>query len=50
MKKFLAGAGTGLIFSGNNLIAVGKTYSETSLGFSVTAEEIRAGKGNALWG
>lgn len=50
MKKFLAGTGTALLFKGQNLIGVAKTLTESSLSFAVTAEEIRAGRGNALFG
>lgn len=49
MKKVLAGAGTALLFQGDNLIAVAKTLSESSFSFSVTAEEVRGGRGNSLW-
>ena len=49
-RHFLAGVGKVLIFKGNNLIGVGKTLSETTFSFSNTAEEIRGGQGNALWG
>lgn len=50
MKKFLAGTGTALLFKGQNLIGVAKTLTESSISFAVTAEEIRAGRGNALFG
>lgn len=49
-RHFLAGVGRALIFKGNNLIGLGKTLSETTFNFSNTAEEIRGGQGNALWG
>lgn len=49
MKKFLAGVGRALLFSGNNLIGVADTLTEDTFSFGVTAEEIRAGDGNALW-
>lgn len=49
-RHFLAGVGRALIFKGNNLIGVGKTLTETTFNFSNTAEEIRGGQGNALWG
>jgi len=45
MKKFLAGTGTALLFKGQNLIGVAQTLTESTFGFSVTAEEVRAGKG-----
>lgn len=46
MKKFLAGTGTALLFKGQNLISVAKTLTESSISFAVTAEEIRAGRGD----
>lgn len=49
MNGILAGAGTAFIFKGTNLIAVAKTLTESSFAFSVTAEEIRGGRGNSLW-
>jgi len=51
-NKFLAGVGKALIFdpSTNNLIAVGKTLTESTFNFSISNEEIRGGQGNALFG
>ena len=48
--KFLAGPARVLIFKGSNLIGVGKSATETTFNTSITAEEIRAGQGNALRG
>ena len=50
MKKFLAGVGKALLFSGNNLIGVAETLTESTFNFSITGDDIRAGAGNALWG
>lgn len=50
MKKFLAGVGKALLFSGNDLIGVAETLTESTFNFSITSEDIRAGAGNALWG
>lgn len=50
MNKYLAGVGTALIFRGDNLIGVAKTLTESTYDFSITAEDIRGGAGNALWG
>lgn len=47
---FLAGPGDVLIFKGNNLIGVGKTLSETTMNYTITAEEVRGGMTNALFG
>lgn len=49
-NHFLAGVGTALLFRGNDLIGVAKTLTESTFSFSITAEEIRGGKGNALFG
>lgn len=49
-NHFLAGVGTALLFKGNDLIGVAKTLTESTFSFSITAEEIRGGKGNALFG
>lgn len=49
-NHFLAGVGTALIFSGNDLIGVAKTLTESTFDFAITAEDIRGGKGNALLG
>lgn len=49
-RKFLSGVGTALLFRGNDLIGVAKTLTESTFAFSITAEEIRGGRGNALFG
>lgn len=49
-NHFLAGVGTALLFKGNELIAVAKTLTESTFNFSITAEDIRGGKGNGLLG
>lgn len=49
-NHFLAGVGTALLFRGDDLIGVANTLTESTFSFSITAEEIRGGKGNALWG
>lgn len=51
MNTFLAGVGDALLFnSSNNLIGVAKTLTEDTFDYTITAEEIRGGKGNALFG
>lgn len=47
---FAAGSATALLFSGDNLIGVAKTLTDSSLEATISAEEIRAGGGNMLWG
>lgn len=49
-NHFLAGVGRALLFRGNNLIGVSKTLTESTFDFTITAEEIRGGAANALWG
>lgn len=49
-NQFLAGVGRALIFKDNNLIGVAKTLTESTFDFSISAEEIRGGSGNALFG
>ena len=49
-NHFLAGVGRALIFSGNNLIGVAKTLTESTFNFSISSEDIRGGAANALWG
>ena len=48
--QFLAGPGRALLFSGQTLIGVGKTFSETTFDASITGEEVRGGSGNLLFG
>ena len=50
MKKFLAGVARAILLRGNTLIGVASTLTDSTLDFSITAEEIRAGAGNALYG
>lgn len=50
MKKFLAGVSKVLMFKGDNLIGVGQTMTNSTLNYSITAEDVRGGRGNALWG
>lgn len=50
MKKFLAGVARAILLRGNSLIGVAQTLTDSTLDFSITAEEIRAGAGNALYG
>lgn len=49
-QHYLAGVGRALIFMGNDLIGVAKTLTNSTLNLSITATELRAGQGNALWG
>lgn len=51
-QNFLAGPGVGLMFdpSSNALIGVSKTFTENTFNFTITAEEIRGGPGNMLFG
>lgn len=49
-NRFLAGIGHALIFKGNELIGYAKTLTDSTFSFSINNEEIRGGKGNALWG
>lgn len=51
MNTFLAGVGDALLFNANNaLIGVAKTLTEDTFDYTITAEEVRGGKGNALFG
>ena len=51
-QNFLAGAGVGLMFdpASNALLGVSKTFTENTFGFTITAEEVRGGPGNMLFG
>lgn len=51
-QNFLAGPGIGLIFDENTnaLLGVSKTFTENTFGFTITAEEVRGGPGNMLFG
>lgn len=50
MNRFLAGVSKVLMFKGENLIGVGRTLTDSTLNYSISSEELRAGDGNALWG
>lgn len=47
---YTAGPARALFFYGQDLIGVGKTLNDTSISLSNTAEEIRGGPGNLLFG
>ena len=47
---FTAGPARALFFSGDQLIGIGKTLSDTTFNTSITAEEVRGGPGNLLYG
>lgn len=47
---FTAGPARALFFSGDQLIGIGKTLSDTTFNSSITAEEVRGGPGNLLYG
>ena len=49
-NQFLAGVGRALLFSGDTLIGVAKTLTESTFNFSISSEDVRGGQGNALWG
>lgn len=51
-QNFLAGPGIGLMFDENTnaLLGVSKTFTENTFGFAITAEEVRGGPGNMLFG
>lgn len=44
--RFIAGPGRVLLLSGDQIIGVAKTMTETTFDMSLTAEEIRGGSGN----
>lgn len=48
--QFLAGVGRALILQGDTIIGIGKTFTETSISFGLTATDIRGGAGNQLFG
>lgn len=50
MNRFLAGVGTAMLIRGNELIGVARTLTESTFSFAITAEDIRGGAANALWG
>lgn len=43
--QFLAGPGRVLLLSGQDIIGVAKTMTETTFDMSITGEEIRGGSG-----
>ena len=47
---FTAGPARALFFYGQNLIGIGKTLSDTTFSTENTAEEVRGGPGNMLYG
>lgn len=47
---FTAGPARALFFSGDQLIGIGKTLSDTTFNTSITGEEVRGGPGNLLYG
>lgn len=50
MNKFIAGVGNVTLFKGDDLLLTAKTLVDTSISFSVTLEDIRAGQGAKLYG
>ncbi len=48
--KYTAGPARALFFYGQTLIGVGKTLSDTTFNSEITAEEVRGGPGNLLYG
>lgn len=50
MNRYLAGVGTAMLIRGNELIGVAKTLTDSTFSFAITAEDVRGGAGNALWG
>ena len=51
-QNFLAGPGVGLMFDENTnaLLGISKTFTENTFSFTITAEEVRGGPGNMLFG
>lgn len=50
MNLFIAGVGTVNLFKGTELALSSKTLVDSSIGFTVTLEDIRAGEGAKLYG
>jgi len=50
MNVFAAGSARALLFKNTTLIGVAKTLTDTSTESSISAEEVRAGSGNLLFG
>ena len=49
-QVFLAGVANAEIFSGDTLFASARTLIDSSITIGITAEELRGGQANALWG
>ena len=49
-KYFIAGVGRALLFKGEELFADCRTLADSSITIGVTAEDVRGGEGNKLWG
>lgn len=49
-KYFIAGVGRCMLFKGNDLFADCRTLADSSITLGVTAEDIRGGEGNKIWG
>jgi len=47
---FIAGVGRALLFKGDTLFADCRTLTDSSISIGVTAEDVRGGEGNALFG
>lgn len=47
---FTAGPARALFFYGQDLIGIGNTLNDTTFDSSITAEEVRGGQGNLLYG
>lgn len=47
---FTAGPARALFFYGQSLIGIGKTLNNTTFNTEITAEDVRGGAGNLLWG
>lgn len=43
--QYLAGVGRALLLKGNDLIGVGKTFTNSSINFDITSEDVRGGQG-----
>lgn len=50
MQAFLGGVADVELYKGNSLFALAKTMIDTSVAFSITLEDVRAGRGAKLWG
>lgn len=45
-NRYIAGVGKALLFKNNQLVGVGKTYTESTFNFSTDKGEIRGGQGD----